>query len=62
LIEIRQANADRHYCKGARKAADCSVRLARYKVPKEFCIIDALPRKASAKVVKDRLNLGFLTK
>ena len=34
----------------------CSARIARYKVPKEFRIVDALPRTASGKVKKDVLR------
>ena len=38
--------------------AHCRRRLAGYKVPKEFHVVDALPRTASGKVRKDLLRRG----
>jgi|SRR5579859_566449 len=40
----------------AELAKYCSARIARYKVPKEFLIVDALPRTASGKVDKNILR------
>jgi len=37
-------------------AAHCSARLARYKLPKEFRLVEALPRTASGKVQKNALR------
>ena len=37
-------------------AAHCSMRLARYKIPKSFVQIDALPRTGSGKVMKQQLR------
>jgi acyl-CoA synthetase (AMP-forming)/AMP-acid ligase II len=37
-------------------AAHCSARLARYKVPAEFVILDALPTNASGKILKRELR------
>ncbi len=36
-------------------------RLARYKVPRQWHFIDALPRNATGKVVKDKLRSGLVT-
>jgi fatty-acyl-CoA synthase len=36
--------------------AHCSSHLARYKVPKEFVFVDALPRNASGKILKTELR------
>jgi len=41
--------------------AHCRRRLAGYKVPKEFHVVDALPRTASGKVRKDLLRGSELT-
>jgi acyl-CoA synthetase (AMP-forming)/AMP-acid ligase II len=40
-------------------AAHTAERLARYKVPRQWEIVDALPRNATGKVVKDRLRRQF---
>ena len=37
-------------------AAHCAARIARYKVPKEFLVIEALPRTASGKIQKHLLR------
>jgi len=39
-----------------RLRAHCSSHLARYKIPKEFVFVDALPRNASGKVLKMELR------
>jgi fatty-acyl-CoA synthase len=39
-----------------RLRAHCSSHLARYKIPKEFVFVDALPRNASGKVLKTELR------
>jgi fatty-acyl-CoA synthase len=37
-------------------ASHCAARIARYKVPKTFCPLDALPRTASGKIQKHVLR------
>ncbi len=37
-------------------AAHCRQHLARYKIPKEFLFVDALPRTASGKILKNKLK------
>lgn len=37
-------------------AAHCGRHLARYKIPKDFVFVDALPRNASGKILKHRLR------
>jgi acyl-CoA synthetase (AMP-forming)/AMP-acid ligase II len=37
--------------------AHCNGRLARYKVPREFVIVDAMPTNASGKILKRELRL-----
>ncbi len=37
-------------------AAHCQARIARYKVPKEFCFVEKLPRTGSGKVMKHLLR------
>jgi fatty-acyl-CoA synthase len=41
-------------------SAWCSERLARFKVPADIAIIDALPRNATGKVLKRELRLRFV--
>ena len=42
-------------------ATHCSRHLARYKVPRKFVLVDALPRNAAGKVLKTRLRESAAT-
>jgi fatty-acyl-CoA synthase len=47
---------------GAELAGFVSTRLAKYKIPREFVLVDALPRTPYGKVVKSDLRLSYLSK
>lgn len=47
---------DRSAIAEADLAAHCGRHLARYKIPKEFVFVDALPRNASGKILKQKLR------
>ncbi len=46
-----------HRPDAAELAAHCGARLARYKVPRDFVVLDAMPVNASGKILKRELRL-----